>query len=101
MMTARKNGSDIAVLLATSELNIYTIASLPDIKDPKQLVGKRVAVHTLGDTSHLSARFALKMPGVDPDSITYIQVGNTPALLAALQSRSVEAALQSAQTRRS
>jgi NitT/TauT family transport system substrate-binding protein len=97
MMTARKGGMDIVVLVATSESNIYTIASRPGITDPKQLVGKRVAVNTLGDTSHLSARFALKQAGVDPDSVTYVQVGNTPARLAARQSGAVEAALQSAQ----
>lgn len=97
MMTARKSGADMVILIATSEINIYTIASRPDITSPKQLVGKRVAVNALGDTSHLSARFALKQSGIDPDSVTYVQIGNTPARLAALQSGSVEAALQSAQ----
>lgn len=97
MMTARKNGADMIILVATSEVNIYTIASRPEITSPKQLTGKRVAVNTLGDTSHLSARFALKQSGIDPDSVTYVQIGNTPARLAALQSGSVEAALQSAQ----
>jgi ABC-type nitrate/sulfonate/bicarbonate transport system substrate-binding protein len=97
IMTSRKSGSDLSVIGSSANYNIYTIASRPDIKDPKQLIGKRVAVNQLGDTSHLSAQFALKQAGIDPQSVTYVQVGNTPARLAALEAGSVEAALQSAQ----
>lgn len=97
IMTSRKAGSDLVVIGSSANYNIYTIASRPNIKDAKQLVGKRVAVNQLGDTSHLSAQFALKQAGIDPNSVTYVQVGNTPARLAALEAGSVEAALQSAQ----
>jgi ABC-type nitrate/sulfonate/bicarbonate transport system substrate-binding protein len=97
IMTSRKSGSDLVVIGSSANYNIYTIASRPDIKDPKQLIGKRVAVNQLGDTSYLSAQFALKQGGIDPQSVTYVQVGNTPARLAALEAGSVEAALQSAQ----
>ncbi len=96
-MTARKAGSDVIILSAAAPYNLYTVVSRPEITEPKQLVGKRVAINQLGDTTHLSVRFALQQAGVNPDTITYVQIGGTPERLAALQSGSVEAALQSAQ----
>jgi NitT/TauT family transport system substrate-binding protein len=97
VMTARKAGSDLIVIGTSANSNLYTIVSRPQITEAKQLVGKRVAISRLGDTSHLSTQFALKQAGIDPQSVTYVQVGSTPARLAALQSGSVDAALQAAQ----
>lgn len=98
IMTARKAGGDILLLGATLPYNLYIVASRADITDPKQLVGKRVAINQLGDTTHLSVRFALEKAGVNPDRVTYVQVGGTPERLVALESGSVDAALQSAQS---
>ncbi|MBI4529297.1 MAG: ABC transporter substrate-binding protein [Deltaproteobacteria bacterium] len=98
IMTARKAGADILLLGATLPYNLYVIASRADITEPKQLAGKRVAINQLGDTTHLSVRFALEKAGVNPDRVTYVQVGGTPERLVALESGSVEAALQSAQS---
>jgi NitT/TauT family transport system substrate-binding protein len=98
IMSARKAGADLTILAAMVPYNLYLIASRPEIKDLKQLVGKRVAIAQFGDTTHLSARFALQQGGLDPESVTYLQIGGTPERLAALQSGSVDAALQSAQS---
>jgi NitT/TauT family transport system substrate-binding protein len=97
VMTARKAGSDLIVIGTSANSNLYTIVSRPEITSVNQLIGKRIAISRLGDTSHLSTQFALKVAGIDPQSVTYVQVGSTPARLAALQSGSVEAALQAAQ----
>jgi ABC-type nitrate/sulfonate/bicarbonate transport system substrate-binding protein len=98
LMSATKAGSGVTMLAAFVPFNLYMIASQPNIKDPKQLVGKRVAINQIGDTTHLTVRFALEEVGVDPDKVTYVQIGGTPARLAALKSKSVEGALQSAQS---
>ena len=97
VMTARKAGTDLVIIGTNANSNLYTIVARPEITEAKQLIGKRVAISKLGDTSHLSAQFALKLTGVDPQSVTYIQVGSTPARLAALRSGSVDAAIQAAQ----
>jgi ABC-type nitrate/sulfonate/bicarbonate transport system substrate-binding protein len=97
VMTARKAGSDLVIIGTSANSNLYTIVSRREITEPKQLIGKRVAISRLGDTSHLSTQFALKQAGIDPQSVTYVQVGSTPARLAALQSGTVDAALQAAQ----
>ena len=41
-----------------------------------------------------SARFALRHVGVDPDSVTFIQVGSTPERFVALRPCTVHAELQ-------
>jgi len=97
-MTARKGGSDVIILSAAAPYNLYTVVSRAEITEPKQLVGKKVAINQLGDTTHLSVRFALQQLGVNPDAVTYVQIGGTPERLAALQSGSVDAALQAAQS---
>jgi NitT/TauT family transport system substrate-binding protein len=98
IMSATKAGADLTILAAMVPYNLYVIASRPEIKDLKLLVGKKLAIGQFGDTTHLSARFALQQGGLDPDSVTYLQVGGTPERLAALQTGSVDAALQSGQS---
>ena len=71
-------GLDLRVVGDFAPVNVYLIASRKEITDPKQLKGKVVGVNQFLDTSHVSARFALRHVGVDPDSVTFIQVGSTP-----------------------
>lgn len=97
IMAARKAGTDHVIIYSGIPYNLYTIASRRDITDSGQLVGKKLAVNQLGDTTHLSARFALQEAGINPDSVIYVGVGGTPARLAALNSGSVDAALQGAE----
>src|SRR5688572_19063502 len=52
---------------------------------PQTAQSKRVGVNQFLDTSHVSARFALRHVGVDPDSVRFIQVGSTPERFAALR----------------
>jgi ABC-type nitrate/sulfonate/bicarbonate transport system substrate-binding protein len=94
IMESRRAGSDLVLIAMTIPFNTYVIASRPEITEPRQLIDKRVAVNRLNDTSHLSARFAIKEAGVDPDAVHYVQVGSTPERFAALQAGGVEGALQ-------
>jgi ABC-type nitrate/sulfonate/bicarbonate transport system substrate-binding protein len=100
IMTSRRGGSDLTILADTNPRNLYLIASQPTITEPQQLIGKTVAVNKLNDTSHLSARFALQEAGVDPDAVSYLQVGSTPERFAALHAGGVDAAIQSISTLR-
>ena len=89
-------GFDLRVVGDFAPVNVYLIASRKEITDPKQLKGKRVGVNQFLDTSHVSARFALRHVGVDPDSVTFIQVGSTPERFAALRAGTVDGAVQAA-----
>jgi ABC-type nitrate/sulfonate/bicarbonate transport system substrate-binding protein len=77
-------------------INVYLIAARKEITDPKQLVGKKIGINQFRDTSHVSARFALRHAGVDPDTAAYIQIGSTPEHFSALRAGSIDAAVQAA-----
>jgi NitT/TauT family transport system substrate-binding protein len=91
---ATARGFENKVVANLFEFNLYLIASSKEITDAKMLVGKAVAVNRIGDTSHLSVRFALRQLGIDPDKVSYVQVGSTPERFAALKSGAVAAVVQ-------
>ena len=91
---ATRKGYENRVVASLFENNLYLLASGKDITDPKMLVGKSIAVNRIGDTGHMSIRFALRRAGVDPDKITYVQVGSTPERFSALSKGAVAGAVQ-------
>jgi ABC-type nitrate/sulfonate/bicarbonate transport system substrate-binding protein len=96
LFRAKRQGFDLRVVGDFAPVNVYLIASRKEITDPNQLKGKRVGVNQFLDTSHVSARFALRHVGVDPDSVTFIQVGSTPERFAALRAGTIDGAVQAA-----
>ena len=96
LFRAKRSGFDMRVVADFAPVNVYLIASRKEITNPKQLKGKKVGVNQFQDTSHVSARFALRHVGVDPDSVTFIQVGSTPERFAALRAGTVDGAVQAA-----
>lgn len=91
---ANRKGYENRVVASLYEHNLYMLASGKGITDPKMLVGKSVAVNQIGDTGHMSMRFALRRLGVDPDKITYVQIGSTPERFSALSNGAVAGAVQ-------
>ena len=61
------------------------------IRSPRDLAGKKIAVNTLRNIVELTARSALETAGVDPGSVTFVEVP-FPDMAAALQSGRVDAA---------
>jgi ABC-type nitrate/sulfonate/bicarbonate transport system substrate-binding protein len=93
---AKRSGFDIRVIADAAPVNVYLIASRKEITQPKQLAGKKIGINQFRDTSHVSARFALRHAGVDPDSAAFIQVGSTPERFSALRAGTIDAAVQAA-----
>jgi NitT/TauT family transport system substrate-binding protein len=91
---ANRKGYENRVVASLFENNLYLLASAKNITEPKMLVGKSIAVNRIGDTGHMSIRFALRRAGVDPDKITYVQVGSTPERFSALSKGAVAGAVQ-------
>ncbi|HWH77681.1 MAG TPA: ABC transporter substrate-binding protein, partial [Candidatus Binatus sp.] len=63
----------------------------PEIRQLKDLIGKRVGVTSRGDTQELSVRLLLRKHGLDADSIAYVPVGFGAQRLVALQAGAVDA----------
>jgi len=94
-------GSALSAMLRGAEIKvIYTNIDRPgyqlwsgqsDIKQLKDLRGRRVGVTSRGDTQELSVRLLLRKHGIDANSVAYVPVGFGAQRLAALQAGSVDA----------
>ncbi len=67
------------------------VTNKPEIKTVKELIGKKVAVSTFGDTGHLATLLVLKKYGVSPSSVLFIMVGTNEARAAAFKAGFVDA----------
>ncbi|HEX6768116.1 MAG TPA: ABC transporter substrate-binding protein [Candidatus Binatia bacterium] len=94
-------GSALSAMLRGAEIKvIYTNIDRPgyqlwsgrsEIRQLKDLQGKRVGVTSRGDTQELSVRLLLRKHGLDANSVVYMPVGFGAQRLAALQAGSVDA----------
>jgi ABC-type nitrate/sulfonate/bicarbonate transport system substrate-binding protein len=94
-------GSALSAMLRGAEIKVvYTNIDRPgyqlwsgqtDLKQLKDLRGKRVGVTSRGDTQELSVRLLLRKHGIDANSVAYVPVGFGAQRLAALQAGSVDA----------
>jgi len=92
---AARRGFDVKTIAAIFDRNPYLIVGRKDITKPEMLVGKSVAVGRIGDNTHLVTRYALRRLGVDPGSVTYVQLGSGVERFSALTAGSVAASVQS------
>ncbi|HEX7229705.1 MAG TPA: ABC transporter substrate-binding protein [Candidatus Binatia bacterium] len=94
-------GSALSVMLRGAEIKVvYTNidrpgyqlwSGQPEIRNLKDLVGKKVGVTSRGDTQELSVRLLLRKHGIDANSVVYIPVGFGATRLVALQTGTVDA----------
>jgi NitT/TauT family transport system substrate-binding protein len=86
-------GADLAILAGLIHILPYQFWVHPQLRQPADLKGKRVAISTFGSGSHLAAEVALQQLGLDParDKIAIIQVGQQPERVAALLSGRIDA----------
>jgi NitT/TauT family transport system substrate-binding protein len=90
---AVSGGADLVILAATIHILPYQLWVTPQIHQPGDLKGKRVAISTFGSGSHLAVEVALQTLGLDPtrDKIAIIQVGTQPERVASLVTGKIEA----------
>jgi NitT/TauT family transport system substrate-binding protein len=89
-------GADLAILAGLIHILPYQFWVHPQLRQPADLKGKRVArvaISTFGSGSHLAAEVALQQLGLDParDKIAIIQVGQQPERVAALLAGRIDA----------
>jgi NitT/TauT family transport system substrate-binding protein len=90
---AVSGGADLVILAGTIHILPYQFWVLPQVRQPADLKGKRVAISTFGSGSHLAAEVALQSLGLEPvrDKIAIMQVGTQPDRVAALASGRIDA----------
>jgi NitT/TauT family transport system substrate-binding protein len=97
VIAAAVQGRPMKVLIFTADRSLQSIISRKEIREPKDLKGKKIAGSTPGATATLLARLAAKHFGLDPDRDVGILTmgGGDSARLAALESGIADATVLS------
>ena len=91
---AMAHGARLTFLLSQSNTLEYDIVTRPEIKDVKQLKGKKVGIIRFGGISGLMVRYLFQKLGLDADKdIAIVQVGQ--ARFASLEKGAIEATVLS------
>jgi ABC-type nitrate/sulfonate/bicarbonate transport system substrate-binding protein len=86
-------GGPVKIVYTNLSRPSYTLVSIkPDITSAKELVGKKIAVNSFGDTGHLATILYLKKMGVNPSSVLFIAVGRNEVRFPALRTGAIDAA---------
>jgi NitT/TauT family transport system substrate-binding protein len=92
-LSAAVRGGPIKLVYTNLSRPSYSLVSIkPEITSAKDLVGKKIAVNSFGDTGHLSTMLYLKKMGVNPASVLFITVGRNEVRMPALLSGAIDAA---------
>ena len=91
-VSAAVRGGPVKVVYTNLSRPSYTLVSIkPDITSAKDLVGKKIAIASFGDTGHLSTLLYLKKMAVNPSSVLFIAVGRNEVRFPALISGAIDA----------
>src|SRR5215470_10146548 len=92
-VSAGVRGGPVKIVYTNLSRPSYTLVSIkPEITSAKDLVGKKIAVNSIGDTGHLATILYLKKMGVNPSSVLFIAVGRNEVRFPALRTGAIDAA---------
>lgn len=95
VVLARISGADLITIAGLNRLG-QMIAAHPSIKSPADLVGKKVGIGVFGTTADYGMRLGLRKLNLRANKeVTFIQVGDVPARIAAVTSGAVHAVVLS------
>jgi ABC-type nitrate/sulfonate/bicarbonate transport system substrate-binding protein len=89
---AISSGSDIVFVAGVTNRPIFSIYTRPDLRRPADLVGAKWGITRVGAATDMVAHLALEQWGLPDDSVTFIQLGTTPNVVAALLNGQIDAA---------
>ena len=92
---AAVRGLPLRGVMITVKTPLFYIVSEPGVKRIEDLVGKKVAVDSIGALQYISAKAMFKKKGINPEQISYIQTGSVSNSVAALSTGAVNGALLS------
>jgi NitT/TauT family transport system substrate-binding protein len=95
VLSAVSGGQDLKIVASPSNRLAYDIVVRPEIKEGKDLRGKRFGVTNIGGTTWMAAILALEHLGLDPqrDQIRINAIGNQTILAQAIEAGTIDATL--------
>jgi len=95
VLSAVSGGQDLKIVASPSNRLSYDVVVRPDIKEAKDLRGKRFGVTNIGGTTWMAAILALEHLGMDAgrDQIRINAIGNQTILAQAIEAGNIDATL--------
>lgn len=95
-LSAAAEGADLAVLATIVPRYQFVLEVKPSIKTPQELKGKKLAVTSLGASTDIALRLALRKIGLDPEKdVSIVALGNSESSRAALLNGAVDGTMVS------
>jgi NitT/TauT family transport system substrate-binding protein len=93
-LRAMAAGAPMKIVMVNIDQFQHLFVARPEIKNAKDMKGKRIAVSRYGAFSDIQTRFVVRQWGMDPDKdVQILQIGNSSARAAALASGGVDGAI--------
>jgi len=93
VVTSNLQGSGTVLVAGGANRFPYVLFVTDEIKRVEDLRGKKFGVSRIGSADHAAASTVFDKLGVKETEITYVQAGNIPARLAAMQGNALQATL--------
>ena len=93
VISAGLNGADVVMIGSIVNKGVQRVMARSDLKRPEDLKGKRVGVTRLGSASHLVLLMMLRTWNMSPNDVQTMQIGSSPAMMAALEKGGIDAAV--------
>ena len=93
VINAGLGGADVIMVGSIVNKGVQRVMARSEIKRPEDLRGKKVGVTRLGAASHLVLLIMLRGWNMSPNDVQTIQVGSSPAMMAALEKGGIDAAV--------
>lgn len=93
LAAAALRGGDTVMVAGVVNKGLQRILTVPEIKTPADLKGKRVGVTRIGAVSHVVLLMMLQRWKMSVNDVQVMQVGSSPNMLVSLDKKGIEAAV--------
>ena len=93
VINAGLGGADVIMIGSIVNKGVQRVMARSELKRPEDLRGKKVGITRFGAASHLVLLIMLRGWNMNPSDVQTIQVGSSPAMMAALEKGGIDAAV--------
>jgi len=93
LAAAALRGGDTVMIAGVVNKGLQRILTVPEIKTPADLKGKRIGVTRIGAVSHVVLLMMLQRWKMTVNDVQVMQVGSSPNMLVSLDKKGIEAAV--------
>src|SRR5262245_34546336 len=93
VINAALGGADVIMIGSIVNKGVQRVVARGDLRRPEDLRGKKIGITRLGAASHLVLLIMLRGWNMTPSDVQTLQIGSSPAMMAALEKGGIDAAV--------